>query len=283
MNLIEMNPYVRFARIQKTPLPRVASYAFDHRIFACLTGRGTITIGSRTYPVHKGTLVYIRSGTPYAVPDAAEAMTWIGCNFDFSRSFGTRIVPGPALPANRFSPDSILESPRFSDCALFSDTIFLADATALEPLISRIVRTYSEFSPFSDALCGAQLKELLLETAKCASLQAHPVQQQAEEILVYIHGHYHEPLTNKSIAARFSYHPNYVGTLIRRASGAPLHRYLQQYRIHQAKILLQSTDFGIAEIGAEVGMPELKSFSKCFARVTGCAPSRFRADARAGK
>lgn len=280
MKLIEMNPYVRFARIQKTPLPRVPSYAFDHRIFVCLVGSGTLVLGDRLVPVRKGTLVYIRSGVPYAMTPGSGPITWVGCNFDFARAFGPRAAPGPALPADRFRADSILEPTLFSDCALFDAPIVLTE-TGLEPLFSRIVREYSEFSPFSDALCGAQLKGLLLETAKRATLQSHPVRQQAEEILSYIHGHYNDPLTNQSLAARFSYHPNYIGALVRRATGVPLHRYIQQYRVHQAEILLQSTDLTVAEVGAEVGLPELKSFSKCFARVTGRAPSQFRAEKRA--
>lgn len=279
MKLCEMNPYVRFARVQKTSLARTPSIARDHRIFCCLTGDGKIRIGEKNYSVQKGAVIYIRSGTVHYITAEKTPIVWIGCNFDFFRAHSAYIRPVSAVPAVRFHPDDVLEKTLFSDSDLFSDTIYLADAP-LESLFSRIVREYVEFSRFSDEICSAQLKELLFEVAKRSTLQTQPIQRQTEEILVYIHGHYAEKLTNKSIAALFSYHPNYISALIRRATGVPLHRYLMQYRMHRAAILLQSTDLSVSEIGAEIGMPDLKAFSKCFASVTGSPPSSYRSRER---
>ena len=279
MKLCEMNPYVRFARVQKTSLARIPSIARDHRIFCCLTGNGKIQIGGKNYPVQKGVSVYIRSGTVHYISVEKEPIVWIGCNFDFFRTHSAYIPPTSAIPAVKFNPDDVLEKTLFSDSELFSDTIYLIDVP-FEPLFSRIVREYAEFSRFSDEICSAQLKELLFKVAKCSTLQTQSIQRQAEEILVYIHGHYAEKLTNKAIAERFSYHPNYISALIRSATGVPLHRYLMQYRVHRATILLQSTDMSVSEIGAEIGMPDLKAFSKCFTSVTGSPPSSYRSRER---
>lgn len=282
MKLCEMNPYVRFARIQKESLPRVPSAAIDHRVFCCLTGSGKIRIGDRTVPVQKSTFVYIPSGACHFIAEENVPLTWVGCNFDFFRRYGETVAPISSVPMERFRPADILEPTLFSDTDLFAEPIILQDSD-LEPMLSGIVRQYAEFSRFSDEICSAQLRELLFEAAKRASLPARAMRCQAEEILVFVRNRYADKLTNRVIADRFSYHPNYISALIREATGVPLHQYLIRYRMHRATILLQSTDLSVAEVGAEVGMPDLKAFSRCYTRETGISPGKLRTESGRGR
>ena len=280
MKLSEMNPYVRFARIERKSLPTIRSAAIDHRIFVCLTGSGLFSVGGKLYTVSEGTLIYIRSGVYYFVADEEQTISFAACNFDFTRKFGGLIHPCPALPEDRFDAGEVLERELFEDSDFFSDTICLNDADAGQ-LIDRIIREYSESSRWSDEICASILRELLFRVMKTIEMRKMPqVKRQAEELLGYIHGHYSEPLSNKRLAEKFSYHPNYVAALVRSATGLPAHRYLIAYRMKRAKLLLETTGLSVKEVGTQVGFPEVKAFSRCFINVVGMTPSEYRANLR---
>ena len=79
MKLSEINPYVRFARIERKSLPTIRSAAIDHRIFVCLTGSGLFSVGGKLYTVSEGTLIYIRSGVYYFVADEEQTISFRRC------------------------------------------------------------------------------------------------------------------------------------------------------------------------------------------------------------
>ncbi len=58
--------------------------------------------------------------------------------------------------------------------------------------------------------------------------------------------------------------------------GETPHRYLQRRRIERAMYLLRATDTPVTDICLAVGFASLGTFSRTFADVVGCSPSRFR-------
>ena len=59
-------------------------------------------------------------------------------------------------------------------------------------------------------------------------------------------------------------------------TGVTFHRALNQRRIGIACDLLRTTDLPTAAIGAEVGLPEPKTFSRVFREVEGMTPGEYR-------
>jgi AraC-like DNA-binding protein len=57
-------------------------------------------------------------------------------------------------------------------------------------------------------------------------------------------------------------------------------RYLTEWRMHVAADLLASTDLGVAQVARRVGYDSEEAFSRAFKRITGRAPSAWRASKR---
>jgi len=53
-------------------------------------------------------------------------------------------------------------------------------------------------------------------------------------------------------------------------------KYLQRYRIHQAKKLLKESGLSVTEIALKVGFSDSGYFSRVFHRETGLSPEAFR-------
>ena len=52
--------------------------------------------------------------------------------------------------------------------------------------------------------------------------------------------------------------------------------YLMEYRIEEAKKLLQQPDVNVKEVGVRVGYPDSNYFARVFRRITGESPSEYR-------
>ena len=59
-------------------------------------------------------------------------------------------------------------------------------------------------------------------------------------------------------------------------AGMPPHRFLLNARIDEAKILLRKDDRRISEVGAMVGFPDERNFTRIFKSVTGVSPGYYR-------
>lgn len=68
----------------------------------------------------------------------------------------------------------------------------------------------------------------------------------------------------KDIAAHFSYHPNYISSLLRKEIGKTFSQILLELRMERAAILLKGTDLSVEEISAMLGYSNSSNFYKSF-------------------
>ncbi|MDR0386682.1 MAG: response regulator [Treponema sp.] len=92
----------------------------------------------------------------------------------------------------------------------------------------------------------------------------------------YIHEHYGEEITLPALAGRMLISPNYLSKIFSAEMGKPFSRYLQEYRIEEAKKLLRENFDKVYEVAARVGYADVVHFSKIFKQLTGMSPNRFR-------
>ena len=71
-------------------------------------------------------------------------------------------------------------------------------------------------------------------------------------------------VTLKDIAARFSYHPNYISALLHRELGKTFTEILLEQRMERAVILLKGTTLSIEEIALMLGYSNSSNFYKAF-------------------
>ena len=96
------------------------------------------------------------------------------------------------------------------------------------------------------------------------------------QIKKYIHAHFHQPITMKSIANKFYINPVYMGQLFKKTYGIYFKDYVLQVRIQEAKRLLRQSDMRIYEVAEKVGFNNPDYFVTQFEKIVGKTPSQYR-------
>jgi len=113
----------------------------------------------------------------------------------------------------------------------------------------------------------------VIERKRHLSLDAQRLVRMA---MVYIHDNYAHPITRSEIAQHINIAEDYLTFCFRQELGITPIKYLQRYRIHQAKQLLKETALSVTEIALAVGFNDSGYFSRVFHRETGYPPETFR-------
>lgn len=272
-----LNPYVRFAVARTKRIMKGLLQAIDHRIFYCHSGNGLMEVNGQLYPFMEGTLLFIPAGTPYRFRFDQDIPIFFGCNFDFYQEHSHLKTPIPPILCEKFQEEDVLERQVDSSNALFSECIYLENAFAFEEKCLELAEEFAHHSLYYDVRCSTLLKDILIQIARIMAGRTQNInRKKADEILQYIHSHYHLSLTNKEVADKFNYHENYLSAMMQKYTGLTLHQYVLHYKMHMAVIHLQSSAMSVSEVAEKVGMPDIKHFSKCFKKVIGHAPSKFK-------
>lgn len=84
-----------------------------------------------------------------------------------------------------------------------------------------------------------------------------------------------ESVTLRDIATRFSYHPNYISTLLRNETGKTFSEIVLEMRMDRALILLKGTTLPVEEIAAMLGYSNHSNFYKAFKSYYGMSPREY--------
>lgn len=120
-----------------------------------------------------------------------------------------------------------------------------------------------------------------------ATLSAHRLFSPAEQnfnkrvesiktVLTYIKDNYHDKIYISHLAAQVNLNEQYFCRLFKKAIGCSPIEYINEYRIKQAKRLLEKTDLPVTEICLECGYNNLGNFLREFRRHTGTTPLQYR-------
>ncbi len=95
------------------------------------------------------------------------------------------------------------------------------------------------------------------------------------ERIVQFMGEHFDTVTLKDIAKRFSYHPNYISSLLRREIGKSFSEILLEQRMDRALILLKGTNLPIEEIALMLGYSNSSNFYKAFRECFHMSPREY--------
>lgn len=98
----------------------------------------------------------------------------------------------------------------------------------------------------------------------------------AHKMIGYIHQHYKEDISLEQLADQMHFHSTYVSRIFTEVIGMSFTRYVQYYRIEQAKKKLKLTNLKVSEIAEEVGYANLTYFSRVFKKITHYTPNEYR-------
>ena len=80
---------------------------------------------------------------------------------------------------------------------------------------------------------------------------------------------------NEEIADRFHMHKTYLNTLLKKATGMSVHRYIFTLRLDLALSLLESGAMRVGEVAEKCGFYDVYHLSRVMKRVTGAPPSHY--------
>lgn len=131
--------------------------------------------------------------------------------------------------------------------------------------------------------CSYALSTLLLELSnetliKNRIFAAHEhLSPRIADLLAWLQLNYDSDLSVAELATRFGYHPAYLTSLFKKATGYTIVEYINHKRIQAAKnLLLTPPRLTIGEISEMVGFPDEKYFMKLFKRYEGITPTGYR-------
>lgn len=96
-----------------------------------------------------------------------------------------------------------------------------------------------------------------------------------EKIVKYISEHY-DTVTLSDIAAKFSYHPNYISSLLSKETGKKFSEILLEQRMERAAGLLKATELSVEEIAYMLGYSNSSNFYKAFRGYYHTSPREYR-------
>ncbi|MFC4388617.1 AraC family transcriptional regulator [Gracilibacillus marinus] len=98
----------------------------------------------------------------------------------------------------------------------------------------------------------------------------------AQEVLQYIHEHFHQKITISEIADEIGLDRSYLCSLFRNVYNKSIQEYLIHYRIQKACELLEHTTLAISSIAQSVGYEDPLQFSKLFKKIKQLSPKNYR-------
>ena len=278
MLLADVQPFVRYSRVQSTIPLWEGAVGLDNRFFVCTSGSGAITVDGVSYPLSRGSVIGWRAGMTYSYQPNEEGMVLIGCNYDLTQSARQNSVPVPPCNWRDFTADKLLEdNVQIDDAAALSGAFCLTAGGDIVEKMNLINLEYSRHMLFSTERCNSLFKDVLVQCARLMQTADGDMGCKiAERVIGYVGAHLGERLTNATVAAQLNYHPNYISRVMRELTGMSLHSYVLECRISKAISLLESTRMSITDIAAETGFGDVSHFSKLFRKKTGKCPTDFR-------
>ena len=158
------------------------------------------------------------------------------------------------------------------NCQVFQKQFFINEATKFKDLFKNIVENWT-----SDGLCNKIISSAILKQALLEIIQ----HQQGEKfnaifkrIEEYIEENYDKNINNISIAKELSYHPNYLNSVVKGATGHSLRQYIIDVRIRKASKML-SKGMSVADVAEHTGFYDASHLCVCFKKYYGIPPSQY--------
>lgn len=124
------------------------------------------------------------------------------------------------------------------------------------------------------------LTSLWLQIGKNISLptgkKENMVSRRMRQFLAYIENHYAEEISLERLAGSANVSKSECLRCFRLSMQTTPYKYLMEYRLSKAAMLLQETDKPVGEIASRTGFHQVSYFGKCFREKTGFSPRDYR-------
>ena len=199
--------------------------------------------------LHAGDLILLRPGIQHGGTQVSTGRTsFFWAHFTTDSFEKTVLQPGAHTPAE---PDRLTSA--------FRCLLHMGNTPGYPPYAS-----------------DAAMAVLIAEICASQALTASGVSRLAQEIAEWIRNNSEKKLTVHSVAAQFTYHPDYLCTLMKRSFGLGLKEYICEERMKKIKTMLLTTALSVKELSARLNFDSESQFTHYFKYHEGMSPARFR-------
>lgn len=274
MNLNDLNPYIRYARVHYPPYNRKNSdsICYDARFFYIEATSGSVFANGKEYRISDATAIYLPPRTRYRfLLDHTDESRIYTLDFDLISAFSDIDASLGTATAQTFDPSV---SPQYEIFAALSVPLIRV-LPELRASAVTCVDIYSSHMHLGRERASAYLKlcllELLSEGEKCS------LSPLCRAIVSYVQENHTDPsLSNERIASDLHYSSHHLNLVAQRELGVSLHGYILSHRLETAKTMLESSDRPISDIAFAVGFCSAAHFTKTFRESEKCTPKEYR-------
>ena len=282
IRLNDMNPYIRRAsnHVIEGGLKTSERINPHYQLHYVVGGEGSITIEGTVYHVTKGDMVFWGPGERHVIESAVDQPLHVyGVQFDLTQNNRDTNYQCLYDELRTFDHDMITEIVSFEECGSYPAYIKILDGYEADFYMKELVKVFSQNTRFNQGRMSGILKSfLMLALYNADKFRQHNASNRYDinEVIRYLDLHYSLRLTNKDLGERFSYHPNYLNSLIIDHTGYSIQQYLINIRMNKAMDLLQNSNKSITEIAEAVGNYDIHYFSRLFKNKVGVSPKEVR-------
>lgn len=271
MDCTRLNPVIRSVSLYEKINRTEECISYDCRVIYLISGELTAVVdGEKLRHLSPGNLLYIPAGTPYKLK--SKYLRAVAVAFDPTDARpepADRIAPALAADFDEeLCHKDGLESP-------LDRHILLSDMESERDAFIRMSNLFTSAEGHYRAQISAIFKLILLKVIEASDENALPGRM-VEELDNYIRENSSDEISNTEIGAIFGYHPFYVSRMLKERKGITLRQYIINYRLKNAKRLLELTDKSAAEIAEECGFTDASYFAKTFKGAFGMTPKEYR-------
>jgi AraC-like DNA-binding protein len=271
MDCTRLNPVIRSVSLYEKINRTEECISYDCRVIYLVSGELTAVVGGEKLGhLSPGNLLYIPAGVPYKLKSK------------YIRAVVVAFDPTDARPQpdERISPVPVADFTeelchRDGLDAPLDKYILLSDMEWERDSFLRMSNLFTSAEGHYKARISAIFKLILLKVIDTSDENALPGRM-VEELDNYIRENSGEEISNTEIGAIFGYHPFYVSRMLKERKGITLRQYIINYRLKNAKRLLELTDKSAAEIAQECGFTDASYFAKTFKSAFGMTPKEYR-------
>lgn len=249
----------------------VAEYAGDwqshvHRhpfaeLFYVRSGKGTFEIGENQFAVKKGDLLLINAHIPHT-----------------ERSNGTKPLRYLVLGINAVAFESQHATKLKNSPYPF---LKLREQSMVVPILEEIEEEAKSERRHFIEFCQALYEQLMISLIReneidLTFIQTEDMSSTCASLKAYLDNNFQESISLDQMAARLHINKFHLAHRFTSEYGVPPVQYLNSLRIKEAKNLLRSTDYSIAQISSNLGFSSLSYFGQSFKRATGESAGSFR-------
>lgn len=152
----------------------------------------------------------------------------------------------------------------------------IEDDCNIRALLEMMIIEYAYKQPDTQHVLKSLVLAFLSQISRqYAAIYAEPASEKLSDRIVQYMSEHFDTVTLKNIANHFSYHPNYISTVLTRERGKSFSEILLEKRMERAVILLKGTSLSVNQIALMLGYTNSSNFYKAFREYYHLSPREY--------